>query len=81
MIFAGDTYVSRVALLALVLFSFSVWAQDEASHPEGSVKAEVLSLKIAEVEASASMDEQTANSLVELYRKSLTNLERAPRVC
>ncbi len=77
MIFAGDTYVSRVALLALVLFSFSVWAQDEASHPEGSVKAEVLSLKIAEVEASASMDEQTANSLVELYRKSLTNLERA----
>jgi len=64
-------------LMALAMFTPFTWAQDESSWVERPVNTEVLSLKIAEVEASTSLDEQTANSLIELYRKSLTNLERA----
>lgn len=74
-VFGAGSLLDRIALLMFILFSFSVSAQDQGDSSEGVVQAEILSLKIAEVEASTSLDEQTVNNLVELYRKSLTNLE------
>lgn len=70
--------VLRAACLAALLFSpFSAVAQKSAVTPEGSVNPEVLQLKIDEVEASTSLDEQVAGTLLDLYRRALTNLEMA----
>jgi len=88
MIFDGRTLTNRcgqlpgpglfsASLMVFVLLASSVYAQDDLSRVESPVSAELLSLKIAEVESSTTLDEQTAKSLVEFYRKSLTNLERA----
>lgn len=62
-------------LAALLIFSHGANAQDTPKKPEGSVDPEVLQLKIAEVEASTTLDEQAAGTLLDLYRRSLTNIE------
>jgi potassium efflux system protein len=56
-----------------------LWAQapNESNRVKDEVDAEIINLKIAEVEASTTLDDQSSNTLVDLYRKSLTNLERA----
>ena len=41
------------------------------------VTAEILESKIAEVEAAGGIDEQAKSGLVELYRKTLSNLQEA----
>jgi len=64
-------------LLALFLFSVSAFAQEAPAKTQGSVDPEVLNLKIAEVEASTTLDEQVRGTLLDLYRRALTNLERA----
>jgi potassium efflux system protein len=61
----------------LILVAVSVHAQDVPTMPEPPVDAEVLNRKIAEVEASTTLDEEVAGTLVDLYRRALTNLEKA----
>ena len=73
----GKSSITILYLMVSILISFSVGAQDESAASENRVDPEVLNLKIAEVEASTTLDEQTAGTLVDLYRQALTNLERA----
>ena len=64
-------------LLLIFVFPLLGFAQEDFASAEGPVDPEVLKLKIAEVEASSTLDEQVTTTLVELYRRALTNLEQA----
>ena len=66
----------QAALLASALLPFTVLAQHDSSGPADTVTAEILELKIAETQVSTTLDEQAADSLIDLYRRALTNLER-----
>ena len=63
--------------LALALAPSPVFTDETDAAATSEVNAEVLTLKIAEVESSTNLDEQVAGTLIELYRRALTNLERA----
>ena len=63
-------------LLFGMVFSLSVKAQEEPSASTSRVDEDVLRLKIEEVEASPSFDEQVAGTLLDYYRRALTNQER-----
>jgi potassium efflux system protein len=63
--------------LALALASGPAATQETSVAANSEVNAEVLTRKIAEVESSSNLDEQLAGTLIELYRRALTNLERA----
>ena len=69
----------RIASFALALaFAPSPAFTDETvAAATSEVSADVLTLKIAEVESSTNLDEQVAGTLIELYRRALTHLERA----
>jgi hypothetical protein len=64
----------------LVTLAVSLPAAEEATlgtHAPALVTAETLESKIAEVEAVAGIDEKLKSELVELYRKTLSNLQVA----
>ena len=65
-----------LALLLLVPISNS-WSADPApaTGTTAEVTTKVIHARLKEVEASSTLDEKTRDSLVELYRKSLSNLE------
>jgi len=63
-------------LLLFALLSLPALAQDTQPVAENEFDADLLNLKIESVEASTTLDEQTAGTLVDLYRRTLTNLER-----
>jgi len=67
----------NIPLLACVLLSALVHGQEAQLVTGPPVDAEVLTSKIAEVEASTTLDEGAAAARVDLYRRALTNLERA----
>ena len=73
----GKTVLVVLLILLVGLFSSSASADDETMASEKQVNPELLNLKIAEVEASTTLDEQTVKTLVDLYRRALTNLGRA----
>lgn len=73
--YAGKSPIAILYLLVMILISYSTMAQDEPASSVNRVDPEVLKLKIAEVEASTTLDDQTAGTLIELYRRTLTNLE------
>ena len=66
-------------VFSLVLFFIFIpaFAQDEPVTLDDRVDPAVINLKIAEVEGSTQLDETTAGILLDLYRRALTNLERA----
>ena len=61
--------------VTLLCFSHGAFAQSE-SNGEGGVNAETIKLRIEAVEGSTSLDEQVAASLIDLYRRSLVNIDR-----
>ena len=61
----------------LLLLSVLVHGQEAQLVAEPPVDAEVLTSKITEVEASTTLDEGAAATRIDLYRRALTNLERA----
>jgi potassium efflux system protein len=69
-----------IAILSGLLVQLLPVANAEGKKSEETlttlVTAEVLKSKIAEVEAATNLEEQAKNSLVELYRRALTNLEK-----
>ena len=75
------TTCARATFLVLLLLSMSVPAQESpagATAPvDAPVDAEVISSKLAEVEASTTLSDEAAATLVDLYRRALTNLKRA----
>jgi potassium efflux system protein len=66
-------HLSRLLLVCILLTPFS---QVFPADPGNTVTTETLQAKIAEVEASTSLDVATKTQLTELYRKALTDLER-----
>jgi potassium efflux system protein len=72
--------VSSAIGLLLVTLAGSLPAAEEAApgkHSPALVTAETLESKIAEVEATAGIDEKLKSGLVELYRKALSNVQAA----
>ena len=67
----------KTPLLVLLLFSVLVHGQEAQRLAEPPVDTDVLSSKIAEVEASTTLDEGAAAARIDLYRRALSNLERA----
>lgn len=70
-------YLWLACLAALLFFPVSILAQDESDAAEQQTETELVNLKIAEIEASTTLGEETANILIDLYRRALTNFERA----
>jgi potassium efflux system protein len=70
-------WANLVLLLVFSLLTIPVFGQDTQTVGESEVDADLLNLKIESVEASTTLDEQVAGTLVDLYRRALTNLERA----
>jgi len=72
--------VVRPMGLLLLLFILGV-AQSETSVTTGStsssVNAEIIKSKLDEAESATGLDDKARSALVELYKKSLTNLEQA----
>jgi len=66
-------------LAALLLVPIGAVYPDDAIGPNTGtvveVTAKIVNARLKEVEASSTLDEKTRNSLTELYRKSLSNLE------
>ena len=69
-------YLWVACLAALFLFPLVSLAQDDSEAPEKDGDVELINLRIAEIEATTTLDEQTANTLLALYRRTLTNIER-----
>ena len=72
--------VSSAIGLLLVTLAGSLPAAEQATpgtHSPALVTAEILESKIAEVEAAGGIDEKLKSGLVELYRKTLSNLQVA----
>ena len=64
--------------MSVLLVPASLLAQiDQTNAPDNRLKADAITLKIEAIEASTTLDEQTASTLVDLYRRALTNLESA----
>jgi hypothetical protein len=53
------------------------FSQAFPADPDSTITVEALQARIAEVEASSTLDEPAKGRLTELYRKALTELERA----
>ncbi len=70
-------YLWAACLAVLLLFPVAILSQDESATTEKQADADLIALKIAEIEASTTLDEETAKTLVGLYRRALTNIERA----
>lgn len=73
-------FIRSLLALLLVLASWSllfptVQAQSEIS-PEVGVTVELLESRIREVESSSELDEESKKSLLDLYRKSLSQIEQ-----
>ena len=70
---------SAIGLLLVTLAGSLAAAKEETSgtHSPALVTAEILESKIAEVEAAGGIDEKLKSRLVELYRKTLSNLQVA----
>ena len=70
----------RMLMAAFLLLAFAQWpagAADDPDREQASVTPEVLETKIREVAATTNLDEATKGKLTELYRRSLSNLEKA----
>ena len=67
--------VFSVLFLTTVPIAFAQ-EQKPVPIPAALVTTEVLKSKIAEAEASTSLEEQTRTKLIELYRKAQSNLEK-----
>ena len=65
---------SLCLLLCVLLFCGSATGQETESI--GELGADLLNLKIDEVQSSASLEEEVATELLDLYRQALSNLER-----
>ncbi len=71
--------IALILLLLLVWFPDS-WAKElpkTSSNPQTVVTPQILEAKIKDVEATPDLEETAKKNLVELYRKSLANLETA----
>ena len=68
-----------IAVWALLLTMQPVLCEDLSGSAvsSGSVTQEILEAKIAEVEATAGIEEQAKAQLIEFYRKALSNLQTA----
>ncbi|MGB5570438.1 MAG: hypothetical protein WBM81_14190, partial [Sedimenticolaceae bacterium] len=69
-------------LMCVVLFGVGLLqaaAAQEVAPPPLSVDVEELNKRIAEVEASTSLDTKTSATLLGLYRETLGNLQQARR--
>ncbi len=75
--YINSRYPVTICLLGLLFFSIAAFAQEAPVRTDGTVEPEVLNLKIAEVEASTALNEQVKGTLLDLYRRALTNLEIA----
>ena len=66
-----------VNLFALCVFAGLAAAEDDVSDQpaSASVTQEMIQSRIAETEASSGLDEQSKSSLLELYQKSLSNMQ------
>jgi potassium efflux system protein len=60
---------------SLLFFSPAIYAQKSLSSGEELVSAEVTKLRIQEVQDDTSLEEDTKNILLQLYRSTLTNIE------
>ena len=69
-------YLWAACLAALLLFPLVSVAQDNSEAPEEAGDVELINLRIAEIEATITLDEQTSGTLIALYRRALTNIER-----
>ena len=67
----------KTPLLVFLLFSVTVNGQEAPLAAAPPVDAEVLASKIAEVGASTTLDEGAAATRIDLYRRALSNLEKA----
>ena len=66
-----------LCVLILALFVVPAFAQDEPATADVRVDPAVINLKITEVEGSTSLEETVASTLLDLYRRALTNLDRS----
>jgi hypothetical protein len=66
------------AILLTCLWMDPLWAAETAA-PQSlpAISGEQVEAKIKEIEAGSDLDEATRNKLIELYRKTQSNLEKA----
>jgi potassium efflux system protein len=63
-------------LLALITISSVAWADDGSAFALGQeLTLSLLQAKIGEAESDAGLDARTRNTLIELYRRAMSNLE------
>ena len=69
--------LTKMPVWVLLVFAGTVQAQDTQRPEAPPVDANILASKIAEVEASTTLDADAAAARIALYRRALSNIERA----
>jgi potassium efflux system protein len=71
--------IQLLTVLFLFALSGNAFAADPAAPVSGAsvgITSEIINAKLKEVEAAKELDEDTKGTLIELYRKALSNLEK-----